>query len=255
MQDKELDSLFRSKLDGFETEPSVNVWQNIDAGLQTGDRRKILAPLLSAAASIVVLVTAGVLLYPRHIKVTADHHKTDIVKSSIPSKVHVADSLVSASRVAQVNTVQKKNPVKQIAVLKAVKKQPVIVQPQVNNTAAAQQTVVNQPAPQVIAGAPEKHDDISQPQKIDTTLLAANSTGKTDMKPVQAVVPDKQIITKTASQPPKKHHIHSLGDMLNTVIAAVDKRKDKLIEFTDTDDDESVITGVNLGIVAVKKQN
>jgi hypothetical protein len=34
----------------------------------------------------------------------------------------------------------------------------------------------------------------------------------------------------------------------------VDKRKDKLIEFSSKDDDESLITGINLGIIKVKKE-
>jgi hypothetical protein len=42
---------------------------------------------------------------------------------------------------------------------------------------------------------------------------------------------------------------------LNVVIAAVDKRKDKVIEFSNTDGDESSITGINLGIIKIKKEN
>jgi hypothetical protein len=46
-----------------------------------------------------------------------------------------------------------------------------------------------------------------------------------------------------------------LGGIINTIVAAVDKRDDKLIEFTDNDDDDgSRVTAVNLGIFKIKKQ-
>ena len=55
-------------------------------------------------------------------------------------------------------------------------------------------------------------------------------------------------------KPVKKHRIRSLGDVLNVVIAAVDKREDKFIEFSNTDEDDATITGLNLGIIKVKKE-
>lgn len=254
MLDKEFDNLFRSKLDGFETEPSANVWANIDGGLRNGNRKKLLTPLLSAAASILVLVTAGLLLMPHHVK--NNHHiKDNIAQNNTPVKQDVRVN--TASQTVHTKTIKKAVPARQMTALQTTKKHTITVQPQVTGTAsnlpAPQQTVATQPAPQMVASVAPIHNNI-QSIRHDTVLLAAN-VAQTDIKPIQPVVPDKQLIASTTPQPQKKHHIHSLGDMLNTVIAAVDKRKDKLIEFTDTDDDESVITGVNLGLLAVKKQN
>src|SRR5947209_8023399 len=65
MQDSEFDELFRSKLDNFETEPSNNVWQNINHELNAGRRKKILTPILSIAATVLVLIAAGVLFIPQ----------------------------------------------------------------------------------------------------------------------------------------------------------------------------------------------
>ncbi|NNU34325.1 hypothetical protein HK413_09510 [Mucilaginibacter sp. S1162] len=44
--------------------------------------------------------------------------------------------------------------------------------------------------------------------------------------------------------------------MVNALMAKIDKREDKLIEFSDSDDDEngSDLTGVNLGLIKIKKQ-
>ncbi len=65
MQDKEFDDLFRSKLGDFETEPSAQVWQNIDAELDRKRRKKSIFPMLGIAASIIVLITAGILFIPK----------------------------------------------------------------------------------------------------------------------------------------------------------------------------------------------
>jgi hypothetical protein len=47
-----------------------------------------------------------------------------------------------------------------------------------------------------------------------------------------------------------------LGGLINALIAKVDRRQDKLIEFSDSDDDdaESNVTGLNLGLIKIKKQ-
>lgn len=253
MQDNEFDKLFRSKLDGFETEPSVSVWQNIDTGLHVRSRRRLVVSLLGAAASIIVLVTAGVLLMPRHVKNIVG--KNNIANSDAPAKTAASVRTKPSAEPAGRNTNVTTNPVKQVVALQRVKKQAITPQPAATGTMTDHRATEKQQEPAVIAAVPQKKDEIVQPKPVDTIVLAANTVSTPDVKPVQAVIPAKQIMAKTAPQPNKKHHIHSLGDMLNTVIAAVDKRKDKLIEFTNTDDDESVITGVNLGIVAVKEQN
>jgi cytoskeletal protein RodZ len=257
MQDKELDNLFHSKLDSFEAEPSANVWQNIDAGLSSNKRKRLLVPLLSAAASIIVLIAVGALLITRHMRDVARHPVSqNITKVNTPVKAPVVTSSSQATQIAQVDLVKKT--AKQLVILKPVKKHPVIAQTQPNNATESQKTEAVQPAPQVVAAVvPDKHDaNIVQPQKVDTNLLVVNNNiSKPDVKFVEPSAPVTQTIAKATPKPTKKHHIHSLGDMLNTVIAAVDKRKDKFIEFTDTDDDQSIVTGVNLGIVAVKKQN
>jgi hypothetical protein len=64
MQDKEFDKLFSSKLEGLEIEPSAKVWKGINGEL-SGNKRKSLIPFLSIAASIIVLIAAGVLFIPK----------------------------------------------------------------------------------------------------------------------------------------------------------------------------------------------
>ena len=244
MQDNELDHLFHSNLEGFEMEPSAKVWQNIDAELQTGKRWKIiLMPFLSVAASIIVLITAGILFISR---------KTPLVKNNPPVKKTAVVAAIVKPQVTQ--TAIAANPVNQSNRIRSVKKNIAVRQQPVANTTISQPSPVTPPVQLVIADVPQKHDDNVQNVKIDTAVIAQTIPSVQTIKPatIASNIPAAAPATKPAG---KKHRIHSFGDMMNVVIAAVDKRKDKFIEFSDTDDDESTITGVNLGIVALKKQN
>jgi hypothetical protein len=251
MQDNELDNLFRSNLEGFEMEPSAKVWQNIDAELQTGKRRAIvLMPFLSVAASIIVLATAGILFISHKTRVAHNlPAKNGIAKNTPPAKKSTVASVIIKPQVAQ--AIIATNPVNPAARIQPIKKNTAVQQQPVTSTTTNQPLPVAPPVQQVIAEVPQKHDE---DVKIDTAVIAQTTPPVQNIKPatIASNIPAAGPATKPAG---KKHRIHSFGDMMNVVIAAVDKRKDKFIEFSDTDDDESTITGVNLGIVAVKKQN
>src|SRR3569832_1665246 len=83
MQDKEFDDVLRSKLEGFETEPSEKVWGGIDSELDSARRRAVFVPLLRIAAIVVVAVTAGLLFIPKHSTVTGNKKpKLEMVKNT-----------------------------------------------------------------------------------------------------------------------------------------------------------------------------
>ena len=85
MQDKEFDDVFRSKLDGFEAEPSGRVWTGIDEGLDAARRRKIFMPILRIAASIILVVGLGVLFFVNRDKVSPiKRGKSGLVKVAAP---------------------------------------------------------------------------------------------------------------------------------------------------------------------------
>jgi len=70
-----------------------------------------------------------------------------------------------------------------------------------------------------------------------------------------AMVKPALLVAATNSIKVKHKRIRSIGDVVNLVMAKVDKREDKLIQFTDSDDgDESNVTGINLGIINLKKE-
>lgn len=251
MQDKEFDSLFRSKLENFEAAPTRQVWDGIVEGLGSKRRYASLLPWLSIAASILVLVAAGVLLIPRK---TAVNPKHPIVAVKQPAPIIKPDT----ARPAQRQIIQTPaTPVNRMAQTKpgrtrveAIAKNPEPVTAPANDV---------QPQQQIIAQVePPKQDVIaSVVPPVQTTAATVQSTDV----PVAAVTK----LTIAAATPPaadvqntmparRKRKAHGIGGLLNTVIAAVDKRKDKIIEFTESDDDDgSNLTAVNLGILKFKQ--
>jgi hypothetical protein len=250
MQDKEFDKLFRSKLDDFEVEPSARVWQGIAGELPEGKRKKrSILPYLSIAASIIVLIAAGVLFISKRTEVA--HHrpaKNNVAKIDNPSVINKTTDVVARTQAAQ----------KPKTVLIAAAK----TAPNNSNRSLLRQPIkqaLTQSVQPALTANTAPHAAIIMKDDnkviIDSTNLIAQQPAIQEAKPVLtgAILP----VAENKSQLPsvKKHRIRSFGDMLNVVIAAVDKRKDKIVEFSDTDGDESTITGVNLGIIKVKKEN
>ena len=260
MQDNEFDELFRSKLDKIEAEPSANVWPGIAAELNAGKRNKAFMPFLSIAASIIVLVAAGILFIPQKEKVTGKHLvQNKIAKTSgtlitsplIKShskhctlKLLPSDTLnktaISASSIAQS---QHSKTTKAIAVKQYAEPDKAV---QIDDQTALS-TVSRNQQDVIKAVVPDESTQIAikQPAAETTSFIT-----KPVLLAVQLPVANKQ--DDLTAKPGRK--LRSLGDMINIVVATVDKRKDKIIEFTDADDDGSTITGVNLGIIKIKKE-
>ncbi len=251
MQDKEFDNVFSTKLDNFEVEPSKAVWQGINDGLGNDNRKKVL-PFLAIAASIIVLIAAGVVF------LTQKTVNPRVVKNRVavnhPAKITPATTAIKP----QYTTVQ----VHAIATVtvtkpKHIEKGTIAKEPLKHYAQTLGQTPVPLQQQQVLATATVPKNGVVKSAVIDT----ANTIAVVPVVPTQvdkpaaitAPIPNGEKIAEAPSV--KKHRIHTFGDMLNVVIAAVDKRKDKVIEFSNTDGDESTITGVNLGIIKIKKEN
>jgi hypothetical protein len=251
MQDKEIDQLFRSGFNDFEVEPAAKVWGGIASGL---DRKKrSLKIYLSIAASLLLLLSAG-LYFVSHVK---DNTKKPVqltaVKNNKPAKsiitpVNVTPETEQVQKVAQpqlertiaFNTALKSRKQK----TKTVKVLPVrdieIIEP------AQQQAQVIQPAQDVKFVVPA---GVPFNEKIE---LPEDASFKANTLAAQQPPVNKTI----AATPVKKHRIRNLGDLINVVVSKVDKRKDKLIEFSSTnDEDDSVVSGLNLGFIKIKKQD
>jgi hypothetical protein len=261
MQDKEFDDLFRSKLDNFEAEPSTQVWQNVDAGL-SGRKRGSILPILSIAASVLILLVAGILFIPK--KGGVKHNRPDSNQVAV-NKANQA--VVRPESVNPVTTPGKKEELvaraqMPVARITSTHQSKVIVMPakrkEREQQFMAEKELVKPEQQQILAAG----DNIAEQNTKPIELEVAPSVAKHTEYDATISIPDQPVLAstavpteKTAKPVARKHGIRNFGDLVNLVVAKVDKRKDKLIQFTDSDDDESIISGVHLGALKIKKDN
>lgn len=265
MQDKEFDDIFRSKLDGFEAEPSAHVWQNITAELDGKKHKKSTVFILSIAASIVVLITAGILFIP----------KKGVVKHGRPDTNQLAVNKVKPAVVKSVETTVTTNPavnkkeqvayahqtVKRIIKVRHVEVTKTTTEPKEQSVPIiASQQPERQESKLVLASAEIKNtDDITKPStdlKVTTIIPDRPETATApDMQIKPALTATQQTAANSAKPSVKKHGIRNISDLLNLVANKADKNKDKLKRFTDADDDESVISILHIGAGRAKKDN
>jgi hypothetical protein len=259
MQDKEFDDLFRSKLDDFEMEPSEQVWKNIGAELDGKKKVRSILPWLSIAASVIILVAAGILFIPKKAKDDPkDHHKNNLARTIVKPRVVEPENNtpvnVGPEKQQQVAAVQE--PAKQFVRVHHAKKVEIPVTPNIqDNQAIAKATPAKTDEQPVLAAVSQKASDITEPGVITEPPVTVKHVEITEppvtqSQPVLASAQTPE--AKTTKPTIKKRGIRNFGDLVNLVVARVDKRKDKVIEFTDTDDDESMITGVHIGSVRIK---
>ncbi len=258
MQDKEFDQLFNSKLDDFEVEPSPMIWENIVAELEgKKERKRSIMPYLSIAASVIVLAAASVLFFNRDVK-KDDDKPLKLVRYSKPVK----SSVVNADSAPVNRAVEGDNSLKQMAVVLTESK-PQFIKPKVTKKVNEEVTVTD------VTEVVEKSEPLLAAANVETATAPvlkpvvptndiALSTSLLAVNGVEPISENHPVVSANApdsNKPVIKKRARGLGGFINTIVAAVDKREDKLIEFTDADNDEGTkITAVNLGIFKIKKQ-
>ncbi len=259
MQDKEFDELFKAKLDGLEAEPSAKVWPGIADGLDLARRRKSLTPWLSVAAGIVLLIGIGVFFIPANTSTnTSVPLKNKIAKAAPPASVMHSPAIQvkpSSSPAAHTVGILKRN--NEIALLKN-NRPPMFKEARNNDTTSLPAKPIIKDEPQLMANTEQKPTVISRPTVPDASVQLAVKTSIGQL-PGPALKSDKlqnQDIAEagkdsvTVKRRPK---IHNFGDLVNLVVNKLDKRKDKLIQFSDDADGDSHLAAVNLGVFKIKK--
>jgi len=257
MQDKEFDDLFRSKLDGFEAEPSANVWPKITEGLETQKRRKTFAPWLGIAASIVVLIGVGLFFIPKKANTGAKPQAKDPIAVITHPAIKTPTVVTQTQVPAGANTPAKLKQETEIARVEN-KQTPNTGTSKADDTVMAPEKTFVKDDHQVLANIQTKPITPAKPVVPDVTVqLAVKSS--IDQLSGQGIKPDKLASQNLADNKKdsvlvkRKHKIHNFGDLVNLVVDKLDKRQDKVVQFADDEDGDSHLTGVNLGIVKIKK--
>ena len=253
MQDKEFDELFNSRLNDFELEPSADVWQNIDRELNGKKAKRSIMPYLSIAASIIVLASVSLWFFNQQQQKTEQPEKLVKRVKAVKPQTNTGESVAPASIVEE----RLEEAIAASVKIKAgstPKNRQVTEQIPQEATVTLSEAIVQKPEP-MLAVVPVQRAPVLQAAlpandiPLSTGLLADNSVEYIE-KPIDAAKGEP-----ATAKPAVKKKAHGLGGLFNTIIAAVDKREDKLIEFTDAGDDEGTrVTGVNLGILKIKKQ-
>ncbi|WP_295768110.1 hypothetical protein [uncultured Mucilaginibacter sp.] len=252
MQDNELDELFRSKLGGLEMQPSAHIWDNINASLGK-EKKKPLIHTLSIAATLLVILSAGTwFALNKPAKVEQAHASAVIKKTNAIKQLQAADTKSDVINQPVVGVKKTNEKIQQVAV---VKRKPIVEQAKSNAESVKEviydaATITNEPE-QILAAVvnvtvnkPVLPEMALATKTIDTVPAALKTTHSVTSPTLMAQQPEKK----------KRRGIHSLGGIINAVVSAVDKREDKFIEFTETDEDNANITGINLGLLKVKKE-
>lgn len=260
--DKEIDDLFSSKLNNLEIEPDAEVWGNITAQLDSKPKKKSIIPVLRIAASVLVILSVGLLLIRNDGKSVRNQHPKKILKlnkkeehaDQKPTEIVVVQkdmqSLSTKNKVVKEALPEKRN--SKVSLLKASKQITEDADESSNQTIAQnkpeevnqQQLELpnNQKVMARIAVVPDASVRLKLQQEVETLATPT-------VKPAVLSVANHQ------SKKAKRKGIRNMGDLVNLVMAKVDKRDDKLIEFSDSDDgEESNVTGINLGFVSFKKE-
>lgn len=249
MRDKEFDRLFSSGLDKLEVEPSPMVWENVTNQLGRKKTKRSFVTFLSVAASIIILVSVGLLFFN-------EGKKETITK---PGKNNRIVAGIKPGVIAQpYKTDAQFNDNKMYAKLAAVPHKPIkpIVEPlqvsdghyAINTGAWSQEEQVNAPlvATQEIITLQPAVPSIEIPLTPKVLALEPPVINGSQPAVAKAETPGKSSA--------KKRGISGLGGLINALVAKVDKREDKIVEFAESNDDGALLSGVNLGLLKFKKQ-
>ncbi len=248
MPDKEFDELFRKKFESYEAEPSAAVWTAISSGLNSSGRRKRPFSITwSVAASIVFMVGAGLWI--------ARPSETIKLRGRGPEQIAEIRESVPEQHVVTEEPVKKESFIEKLASLKIKGKQHVASYKAARKDrsddnelydTAEETATVHKISP--------VHEDQIQPEK-SLALVPSPAPAMTNVpdpgKPVIASAVAAVRAGGIEDPESSRSGIRTVGDLVNFVVSKVDHRKDKLIEFSDSEEG-TLISGINLGVLRLK---
>ncbi|MGB4775015.1 MAG: hypothetical protein WBP45_07585 [Daejeonella sp.] len=251
ISDKELDQLFKQRFETDHVNPSDAVWNKIAGRLDNKKSKGSSSAFWMAAASVVLIVSAGLWLYRpvEVIKLQGKAGNEIAVANPVLNKDTLKESTGVKTVAEEIESINKQ----ERSLVRAVKNNPDYASA-VQEKCADRNNAAKQDDVQLINRPEEKltqvnNDPLSEKQdiKVQTLQKEEETTGQS------ALIAQANERDKVQQGSPRKR-IRSIGGLVNLVIAQVDKREDKIIEFKDGDEG-SEVTGINLGLVKYKIRN
>lgn len=236
IQDKEFDQLFRDRFDGAETEPSDNLWGNIET--QLGNKPKRVFPVYWVAAALcAAAVTAG-LLFRQPEKgqaivsvaqtVVREHRSANkavaVVREKPSVPVYIASVRIPSASAKPAGRDIKKETKKDLAAMQPLA---LIVHPD-----------------HITVSVRQKKEELPEPAKEtpEEQMLASTAAS------------DRNETTDDHEVSEKHRGIRNIGDLVNYVVNKLDKREEKMLKF-ETNDDESTLIGINIGMIRYNRKD
>ena len=250
ISDKELDKLFQQRFEEAHFPPSEDLWSKIAEKMDRKKTVKIFPVFWMAAASVIVVIGAGLWFYRPVEVIRLQGNRNQLAKNSVSDIGAVAESPVLES-IEEVNNFNLKvDKVGNQRTLRLKEIEPV--------TGDVSRTKSEQPNERVASnGTPQRSvQEISQPQKeAKVPAKYAGDQSKLDVTQQDMIakveIPEDNTAVEEETSSPRK--IRSIGSLVNFVVSKVDHREDKIIEFKDGEEG-SQVSGINLGVVKLKSR-
>jgi hypothetical protein len=244
MQDKDFDQLFKQRFETFEVEPSDRSWGNITGQLDgQNKRRKAFPSYWMAAASLVIMTSAVLWLYrPAEVIKLRGKAGAQVAVNQKPAVIEL-EPLNSETVEGDAEQQDPVEPVRRGKILLSQEQAHQSMNRPVQNEGSdpekadlMQNEVILASQPQVAAEIPR-----SEIKMEERALVFAQNAPVTE-------------VTDEPGQGPGRQRIKGVGGLVNFVIAQVDKRDNKIIEFKDGEEGTEV-SGINLGPIKFKSRN
>jgi hypothetical protein len=245
MQDKDFDRILKERFEALEIQPSASSWNKITAHLdQKPKKKKALPSYWMAAASVILLASAVLWLYKpvEVVKLHPEGQVSKAVEKTIqPGENTLLRDEANKSESVPVATNSSVRAAK-LRVFAASKSRSVQLQRPKRETSVQ---LINREKPndQVLIAKQETVVPADLPKPL--TITDDNTTRLADADDEKA---------EDAPEHESRHKIKSIGSLVNFVVAQVDKRENKIIEFKDGEEG-SEVSGINLGPLKFKSRN
>lgn len=259
ISDKELDHLFKSNLYDFELKPSENSWNIIQEQVKGKSSKKKLSANWLIAASILFVIGLGwsffnadkevIQLKGKAAPLLTDNQEdtvTPFQKAPIQQKETASELSIeenkrqNEARFRAMLTATKTNNKKNTNSAATIKS--------TTNVLIAKSKVENQEVKEAsLIKDNIGSDNLILKKEQDAMVLALDNKNQEEDRFLAHHVQNEDLLTDKSSK------IKSVGDLVNFVVGKIDKRPDKILHISKTEESDMEITGINLGLFKYRK--
>jgi hypothetical protein len=252
MLDKDIDQLFKSSLEDFEVTPSVKSWDKISASLEQKPKIKKYPIFWMVAASVLIVASLGITLFNQNTDVIKLHGNQTKDLAALEQPVTLNPTPADALDLTLNNVLANRKFIspKTSNPLEKVENN---LQPDATTSTAINVFNTNeQEEIKLVAVKPIREKTVTE-RILETESLnnQTNKINKENSLTAQNITDEN--LQGNGNPLDRKLKIKSIGDLVNFVVAKVDKREEKIIKVSKTSESDIEITGINLGLIKYLK--